>query len=246
METQTLLMLTAALAAGAIVKGATGLGLPLIALPLLTAAVGLQKAIGILIIPLILTNAYQVWAYRDTLREPGLRFLPGFLAGGLVGIALGTWALGALPERLLEMGLGVMLFAYVALRLAKPDFSLDHGLARRLGPLVGLAAGTLQGATGIAAPIGVTFIHARRLVRRATVFAVSVMFLGFSATQYGALIVSGIYRADWIWLGLFACVPILLFMPLGEWLGRRAGPRLFDRLILAFLLVVGTTMLLGL
>lgn len=246
METQTLVMLTAALAAGAIVKGATGLGLPLIALPLLTAAVGLQKAIGILIIPLILTNAYQVWAYRGMVRDTGLRFLSGFLAGGAVGIGLGTWALGALPARLLEMGLGLMLFAYVGLRIAKPDFSLAQGLARRVGAGVGLAAGTLQGATGIAAPIGVTFIHALRLERRATVFAVSVMFLGFSATQYGALIVSGIYRADWIWLGLFACVPILLFMPLGDWLGRRAGPRLFDRLILVFLLVVGTTMLLGL
>lgn len=246
METQTLAILTIALAAGAIVKGATGLGLPLIALPLLTAAVGLQKAIGILIIPLILTNAYQVWAYRDTIRETGLRFLPGFLLGGAAGIALGTWALGVLPERQLEMGLGIMLFAYVGLRLAKPDFSVSHDLARRLGAGVGLAAGTLQGATGIAAPIGVTFIHALRVPRRATVFAVSVMFLGYSTVQYGALIVAGIYRADWVWLGLFACLPIALFMPLGEWLGRRASPRLFDRLILVFLSVVGASMLLGL
>jgi uncharacterized membrane protein YfcA len=197
-------------------------------------------------IPVVLTNAYQVWAYRDARVLPGLAFLPGFLVGGCVGIGLGTLALTSLPERMLEFGLGAMLMTYIALRLAKPGFAFSQGAARRAGPFVGLGAGSLQGATGIAAPIGVTFIHALGLERRASVFAVSVMFLGFSSVQYAAIAVAGIYQASWILLGVFACLPILVFLPVGEWIGRRASPRVFDRAILLFLFVIGLKMILGL
>lgn len=245
LDIQTIALLTAALGAGAIVKGATGLGLPLVALPLLATVVGLQQAIGILVIPLIITNAYQVWAYQAARSGVGLAFLPRFLIGGFFGIAIGTWALGTFPERQLEIALGVMLYAYIGLRFVKPDFSLTQSAAVRIGAPVGLAAGILQGATGIAAPIFVTFLHALGLARSASVFAVSVIFLGFSTSHFAALIIAGIYRADWILLSLFALVPIVALMPVGEWLGRRASPETFGKMILVFLAIVGAKMILG-
>jgi uncharacterized membrane protein YfcA len=103
----------------------------------------------------------------------------------------------------------------------------------------------LQGATGIAAPAGVTFIHALGLERRATVLAVSAMFLGFAMVQLPALVVAGIYEMHWLWLGLFACIPVMVFMPVGEWLGRISSPRVFNIMILAFLTVAGGRMVLG-
>ncbi len=245
MDIQALVWLTLALGAGAIAKGATGLGLPLIALPLLTTVVGLQQAIGIMLIPILSTNAYQIWTYRAARTLPGLAFLPGFLGLGAVGIGLGTWALDSLPERTLEIGLGIMLLAYVVLRLARPGLVLSEQAGRRMGPVAGLAAGTLQGATGIAAPIGVTFIHALGLDRRASVFAVSVMFLGFGMVQLPALVVAGIYQLSWLWLGVFACIPIVVFMPVGEWLGRISSQRTFDLMILGFLTLAGARMVIG-
>lgn len=60
MELFSIVIMIAALAAGAVVKGATGMGLPLIALPVLTSAFGLQHAVGLMTIPLIVTNVWQV------------------------------------------------------------------------------------------------------------------------------------------------------------------------------------------
>lgn len=246
MDLQSIALLTLALGAGAIVKGATGMGLPLVALPLLATVLGLQQAIGILLIPLIVTNAYQVWAYRAARSSDAAAFLPRFLLGGAVGIAIGTWALGTLPERQLEIALGLMLFAYIGLRFAKPDFGISLAMASRIGGPAGLAAGTLQGATGIAAPIFVTFLHALGLARNVSVFVISVIFLSFTVMHFTALVVADIYRADWIWLSLFALVPIVVLMPVGEWLGRRASPETFSRMILVFLVVIGAKMVLGL
>ena len=245
METSTLIGMTVALAAGAVAKGATGMGLPLVALPSLAAILGLQHAIGVLLIPILVTNAWQVWRFRAARRGAGLAFLPRFLVAGAVGVAIGTWALGALPERSLLFGLGAILVGYVALRLARPHVAVGPALAIRLAPPVALAAGALQGATGISAPIGVTFIHAMRLERAEHVFAVSAMFLGFSLVQLPAVAIAGIYQQAWLAHGLYALLPVMAFMPLGDMLGRRFSREAFDRLILGFLALMGAKLVLG-
>lgn len=245
MEITTLTWMLLALGAGAIAKGATGMGLPLVAVPPLAATLGLQHAIGVMLIPIFVTNAWQVWRLRAERTDAALAFLPRLVAGGAVGVALGTWALGALPERSLVFGLGAILLAYVALRLVRPGASVPPRLAGRMSGPIGLAAGALQGATGISAPIGVTFIHAMGLERTGHVFAVSAMFLGFSVVQIPAVAISGIYQPAWVAQGLFALVPVAALMPVGEMLGRRFSRTAFDRLILAFLAAMGLKLSLG-
>jgi len=240
-----LAIMVLALAAGAVVKGATGMGLPLVALPVLTAAFGLQHAVGLMTVPLIFTNAWQVWRFRAKGRDPRMGFMPLFLLGGAAGIVVGTWALTSLPERLLVLSLGIILIAYVALRLAAPHLAVGPALARRAGPPAGLGAGILQGATGISAPIGVTFIHAMALERDAHVFAVSAMFLLFALVQLPALAAAGVMQTQWLLEGLLALIPILIFMPAGQALAGRLSRRAFDRMILIFLGLIGVKMVLG-
>lgn len=246
MDFQSVFIMLVALAAGAVVKGATGMGLPLVALPVLTAVFGLQHAVGLMTIPLIVTNAWQVWRFREEARAAQLGFMPWFLVGGVVGIAIGTWALTTLPERILVLALGTILLTYVVLRLAAPHWSLSLQLAKRLGPLAGIGGGTLQGATGISAPIGVTFIHSMNLERTAHVFAVSAMFLTFSVVQLPSLWIAGVMRPEWLLQGLLALVPILVFMPLGQWASGKLSRKAFDRIILIFLGLIGLKMVMGL
>ena len=245
-EIGRLAVMVLALGAGAIVKGATGMGLPLVALPVLTTFFGLQHAVGLMVVPLIFTNAWQVWRFRSARHDDRMAFLPLFLAGGAIGIAIGTWALTSLPERALVLALGVILLCYVALRLMAPHFVVGPLLARRAGPLAGMGGGMLQGATGISAPIGVTFIHAMSLDRNAHVFAVSAMFLLFAVVQLPALAIAGVMQGQWLVEGLMALVPILLFMPLGQAIAGRMSRKAFDRMILIFLGLIGLKMVLGL
>lgn len=246
MDFQSIVVMALALAAGAVVKGATGMGLPLVALPVLTAVFGLQHAVGLMTIPLIVTNVWQVWRFRGEARAPQLGFMPWFLVAGAVGIGIGTWALTTLPERVLVLGLGIILLAYVALRMATPHWSLSLAMARKLGPLAGVAGGAMQGATGISAPVGVTFIHSMNLDRTAHIYAVSAMFLTFSIVQLPALWAAGVMQPLWMVQGLLALIPILLFMPIGQWISGRLSRSAFDRMILIFLGAMGIKMVLGL
>ena len=237
--------MAAALGAGALVKGATGMGLPLIALPALTAVFGLQHAISIMIIPILITNTQQAWRFRAVRADSKVKFLPALALGGVAGVVLGTWLLVSLPERQLLFGLGVLLFAYVALRLLRPAFLVDEAAGRRWALPVGVGAGLLQGATGVSAPLGVTFIHAMKLSRDAHVYAVSIMFLGFGVVQFAALLLSGVMQPEWLLQGALAMIPILIFMPIGQWLAGKLSAKAFDLLILVFLGVIGAKLLLG-
>jgi uncharacterized protein len=192
-------------------------------------------------VPMLATNAWQMWHFRRTRHRTG--FLPVFLATGMVGILIGTWILVVTPGRALMATLGTMLLLYVAFSLANPAFQLTERAIRWLSPPAGVAAGALQGMTGIGAPVGGTFIHAMRLGRESHVFAVAAMFLTFTAVQAPALAFAGILTWPRVLEGTFALLPAAAMMPLGAAIARLLTPKGFDRLLLAVLGVIGLQLL---
>jgi len=233
------------LVAGALAKGATGMGLPLIAIPVMAPAIGLPHAMSIMVIPILVTNAWQIWTLRAERHRAELRFLTPMLLIASIGVVIGTWFVASAPERLLTLTLGLLLLAYLVLRLTRPDFRVGPEAARRWALPAGLGAGLLHGATGISAPIGVTFIHAMRLDRSGYVFAISAMFMALTAVQLPSLLVSGVMQSEWLVQGVFALIPIVTLMPIGEWMARKLSRQAFDRVILAFIGLMGLKMALG-
>lgn len=234
-----------AIAAGAIAKGATGMGMPLIATPFIASVYGLQQAVAVLIVPILVSNLWQAYTLRNAGKDPRVGFLLPMIGASVLGVAIGVWFLTTAPERGLTLLLGALLLAYLAFRLLRPDFSMGADTARRWAVPAGLAGGVLQGATSISAPAVVTFIHAMRLERKKHVFAVSVMFLALAVAQVPTMAIAGLLPLEWLLQGLFALIPIAIFMPVGQWLSAKLSQVAFDRMILAFLGVMGLKMVLG-
>jgi len=245
MDLSTLALIFVAVGAGAISKGATGMGMPLIAAPILTVLFGLQHAIVVLAVPILVSNFWQVWRFRAARGERRLAFLVPMLVACAIGVVGGTWFLTVVPERGLKLTLGLLLLGYLGLRFINPHFTVGPEAARRWAVPAGLGAGLLHGATGISAPIAVTFVHAMRLPREVLVFGLSTLFLGLALTQAPALWVAGILRPDWLLQGVFALVPTFVFMPVGQWLAAKLSAEAFDRAMLLFLGAIGLKMVLG-
>lgn len=246
MDFSNLVIIFFAVGIGAAIKGATGMGMPLIAIPMLASFLGLQHALAILVAPVLVSNVWQLWRLRAARRDSPLGFLVPMLAACAVGVVIGTWFLTTVPERGLTFALGALLVSYMVFRVARPSFVLGPDAAKRWAMPAGLATGMLHGATGIAAPTGVTFVHAMRFGRDAHVFAVSSMFLMLAVIQAPSLWIAGVWQPQFMLESLFALVPTFALMPLGHWLGDRLSQKAFDRMILAFLGVIGVKMLLGL
>lgn len=243
MSALSITLVFVAIGIGSLVKGMTGVGLPVIALPVLSYFLGLPHAIGVLVVPIMVTNLIQAVQMRAT--WPEVHFLRPMLVTTIPGLAVGTWVLVVLSPDMLMLGLAAVLFVYIGVRALSPQTRIQRSTAATLAPYVGLLTGFVQGATGLCAAVFVPFLHATGLDRRPMVLIVSMIFLVLSVVQLIALVLADLFRPVYLLEGALSLVPVALFMPLGNWLGRRFSRATFDRIFLVVLGIIGVGLVHG-
>lgn len=227
---------------GGIVKGATGAGTPIVAVPMLALAFDVPTAVTVFAIPNLFANLWQAWRFRE--HSLPMSFTLPFVAACLCGAAIGTVMLVSLSPRLLMTGTACVSFAFIGFRLAQPEWSLPMGIARRISLPIGVGAGVLQGAIGVSAPISITFLSAMHLDRPVFIATISTIFVGMSAVQIPMMLGYGLMTPSRIAMGFGALGVILLTMPFGSALARRWSPAVFNNVILGMLAVIGIRLLL--
>jgi uncharacterized membrane protein YfcA len=231
----------ASLMIGGVLKGATGIGAPILAVPLLSALYGVPTAVVLFSLPNFLSNGLQLWQYRSTLAPLGL-VLP-FVLSGFVGAGIGTLLLVRLSPDLLQAFMAVAVFVFIAFRLARPEWVLPLKIGRRIATPVGLLGGIMFGSIGLSAPLSVPFLNALRLGRDVFVSTISAYFFALALMQIPMLVLGGIMSAELAAASLIAVVPLWLGMPIGAFLARHVATRTFDRLTLAILGLIAARML---
>lgn len=236
-----LAIMVGALALAGFVKGAIGLGLPIVSVPVLAAFVGLPHAVALVAAPLILTNMQQVWQFRAERHHA--RVMRPLLVSCAIGIAIGTSLLVQVDERYLSAVLGLLILVYGGLYVLRPDTHLGARAAQGLAVPVGLTGGALQGMTGISAPVSLVYLHALRWPRPKFMFAVSATYLTFGVAQSVSLTLVGLMTPQIFLLSCLTMVPIGVCMAVGQRLGRHFSKALFERLVLGLMVLLGLRML---
>lgn len=224
-------------------KGATGVGAPFLAVPIMALLVNVQFAVAVFLIPNILTNALQ--AYRFRKHNPNTGFLRDFCLAGMLGAGLGTVAVAQLNADLLTTSVAVVVLVYVGFRFLVPDWALPWQTARRAAGFIGGIGGFFQGAIGLSGPISVTFMSAVGLQRPQFVVTMSSYFLAMTVVQLPVQLFYGILTSERMIYGLFALVPLIVGMSIGELLARKISKRVFDRIILVVLSLLALRILWG-
>ena len=114
---------------GSFVKSVTGMGYPLIAIPVLTLIVGVEAAVVVIAIPNAVLNALLAWGVRDRFAET--RDLPRTTLAALLGGVFGTFVLIEAPEAPLLIALAAMVGVFVIQRRLSPEFAWRPDRARR-------------------------------------------------------------------------------------------------------------------
>jgi len=225
---------------GGILKGATGAGLPIIAIPAIASVFDIRVAVILLVVPNFFTNFWQIIKYRSANAEPVLT--RDFAIAGVIGAGLGTILLAYLPVAVLSLLAAFTVMVYVILRLFQPSFQLQIETARKWVYPVGTVAGSLQGALGLSAPISITFIHSIKLGRETFILTMSVYFAVMSLIQVPMQLYLNLTSVKLALLSIFALVPIIVGMPIGDWIGRRMNADAFDKTILIVLIILAIKM----
>lgn len=241
LDTTAFIVILRALAVGSLAKAVTGLGLPLIAIPIISVWLGAETAVVIIALPTAVTNLWLIWSLREGRHE--FRGLwPLYVTSGLGAVA-GTYLLTSISDRAITLVVAVIVFGFIVLRLLQPNFELERDLFRRIAAPVGTAIGVVHGATGISGPLVATYVAATRAPRVPHVFLVSSVLQAVSTVQLATMISLGLFDRDRTFGTLLTLIPVALVTPLGLRFGRRIRPETFERLVLGFLAAVGLRLL---
>ena len=234
MTLQSILIIIAAIGVGSFIKGATGQGLPQLAIPVMATFIGVERAVVIMAIPGIVSNSWLLWTYREHFSRT--RDLPALLITGTAGAVAGTVLLDTLNENALSLILASMICLYAIVFFTHPDLRLTPALTRLTSAPVGLAAGVLQGATGISGPLVSTYMHGYRLEKEVYVLSITTVFQVYAVVQALTLAAVGLYTPSLLGVSLLSLVPIMTLLPLGTHFTNRLSRRTFDRVVLVLLL----------
>ena len=217
---------------GSLAKAVTGMGLPLIAIPIASLFIDIETAVIVIAFPNVLANATLGARERHSAGET--RDLPTLAITGVIGAIVGTVVLVSVPETPLVIALIASIVGYIALFFAHPDLRTTPQQSRRLAPAVGGVAGVFQGAIGISGPIVGSWIHSYRLSRGAHILSVTSLFFITGLTQLVILVLNGDLSGRVV-ATLLACVPVLATIPIGTRLRGSVSTRGFDLAVVGML-----------
>ena len=226
---------------GGVLKGATGVGAPFLAVPIMAILVDVPFAVAVFLVPNIVSNAGQIWRFRDNNQNAG--FSRRFAVTGVIGAGIGTLALAAFSSVILTTAVAVVVLLYVTFRFFNPGWSLSLEAAGKIVRPVGAIGGFFQGAIGLSGPVAISFVSAVGLPRPQFIFTMSLYFFAMTLIQFPVQIGLGIMTWERAGYGLLALVPLLLGMAVGEKIGRRISKTTFDRVIIVVLTLLALRLL---
>jgi uncharacterized membrane protein YfcA len=218
-----LIVAIVALVLAGFAKSVTGMGLPVAGVPILVALYGdLRLVLLCTVFGTVLQDIPMLWRYRADWRDS--RMLAGFLVAGIIGMVIGTHLLSFVRAAVLAGVLAVVVVAFIAVSWIGRVPTMPKLVAARVGPLVGLICGMLQGSAGASGPVTTSYLLSTQLSRASFLFAISAIFFTLDTTQFVSLQQLHLTTAA-IWV---ASLWILAISSVGLVLGFAAQKRIDD------------------
>jgi uncharacterized membrane protein YfcA len=225
-----------------IVKGVTGMGLPTVAMGVLSAIMTPLAAAALLIVPSFVTNVWQLAS------GPSFSALIRRLWPMMLGIVLGTLAGSSIltsgQTQWTTAGLGIALIVYAAFTLLARQLMVPSRQEAWLSPLVGLVTGVITGGTGVFVIPAVPYLQALGLKKDDLIQALGLSFTISTIALAAGLAWRGAFQLDDLALSSLAIAPALLGMWLGQNIRKRVKPETFRRWFLICLLLLGMELVL--
>jgi uncharacterized membrane protein YfcA len=223
-----------------LIRSLFGFGDALLAMPLMSLVVGVGTATPVMgLASLVIAVGILLTSWRHV----DVSAVRRLLTASLIGIPVGVLMLKGIDERVLRIGLGVIVAGFGLYRLTGPRLPELH--TPSWAYLFGFVGGCLGGAYNVGGPPLVVYGAMRRWdpqrfrgTLQATMLGTSVLI----ATAHG---VAGLWTED-VWRLFLVSIPALvLAMLIGGNMAKRIRPKAFDRYLSLALVILGLMLLIG-
>ena len=231
-----------ALCCGGFIKGALGVGTPLLTVPMMAQVLPPQMAIAIMAVPVVIAN---LWQFAQTERSTAVvaRFWPTFVA-----ILIGTWVgvkiLSVIDEKTLLVLVGVAVITFALLQGSRFRLHLPDRLVKPAGVLFGAASGLIGGVSSFFGPMLITYlISIRGLAKNQFVSTISFLYVSAVVPWAITLFIYDILDQRLLVYSTFATLPVTLGLIVGQRLRGHISEAGFRNLIIVILVISGASML---
>src|SRR5580658_859275 len=142
LDLYALLGILAALIWGGMVKGVVSIGVPLIAMPILSHFLPIKEAVLLLSMPIILGNIPQALEGGEMFAT--VRRIAAPLVGTVLGNVVGVTMLISLAPHRAQAAAGIVLVIAALLLFLSPRLTLSPGLAKPVGLILGFGAAVME------------------------------------------------------------------------------------------------------
>ena len=231
-----------ALACGGLIKGALGVGTPLLTVPMMAQVLPPQMAIAIMAIPVVVVNLWQLTqAERSTAVIE--RFWPTFVAI-LIGTLIGVKILSVIDEKTLLIVVGAAVIAFALLQGSKFRLHLPDRMVKPAGVFFGGASGLIGGVSSFFGPMMITYlISIRGLAKNQFVSIISFLYVSAVVPWALTLYWYGILDQRLLLYSIFATIPVTLGLLIGQRVRKYISEARFHYLIIGILVISGLSML---
>jgi uncharacterized protein len=237
MDVAQMLVIAGAFIVAGIAKGAIGMGMPPIAIGLMSFAVPLESAIAIMVVPTMVTNIWQA-IYGGGFR-PLMRRFGSMAVTAMVGILAVGYLLSDLGSPGTAGWVGVLLVLYSLIALTPYRPRVPRRAEPWANPLIGLASGAVAGSTGVAAVPFLPYMQSLDMDRHELVQALGIMFVFITGMLAVSLALHGAYHLTTSVAGIAAVAPTMVGVWLGQHARRRLSAETFRRIFIFGMLGVG-------
>jgi uncharacterized protein len=226
---------------GGVVKGAIGLGLPLVSVGFMTMFLPAREVLGLVIIPILVTNLYQAYETKSGKAELK-RFWP-IVVCMWVGLVFGVYIAASLSPTNLYAAMGGVLVLFCLTGFADPSARLPKRLETPIGLVLGALSGVSGGVSTVWGPPISMYLLMIGLEKDQFVRAVGIIWCAAAVPVALLYAYSGILNTGNAFYSLMACLPAMLGLWLGQKIRQRISQELFRRILLATLLIIGLNLI---
>ncbi|MGY4155634.1 putative membrane protein YfcA [Bradyrhizobium sp. USDA 4461] len=227
--------------AAGLLKGTIGVGMPVVALPLLSLFIDIKSAAMLLSMPLILSNLPQALEGGKTVRC--LMQLMPVIIGMIPGLFLGVRVLLALDANVTKVVAGLGLMGAGSMTLLSPKLRLQPRLVLPAGVTFGFLGGVLGGVAAMPGPLVFIFLLAKGL-RGGAFTKEASLYLVVSAGLL-AILLTASRQFSWpdVLVSTAAMLPVMPGMYAGRHMRDRIAPETFRKLVLIAVIASGAELL---
>ncbi len=221
------------------VKGLSGFGSGLVAIPLLAFVLPLTFVVPVLGLLSYSGTVVQSLSFR---KDVAWRDMLPLIPFSLAGIALALWLLVNVDMAILTLILGLFIFCYSIYSLIPRGLAQANKGSRWWAVIAGGFAGLVGALFGTGGPFYVLYLKMRRLNKKQFRASITMIFLFDGGARMFGYFASGLFDAKMLLLVLILLPVLFIAMYVGHRLHIKINERRFNQVVSLLLVISGASL----